>query len=420
MKKHCMKPWTLGLLLLGVAVAFTQSARAQFGGATRRTSTSSTSSSYPSATSMGTATYSVNPDSRSVSIVTDDQTAKYISEVISNLNRPAPQVLIKVVFLEASYNKDSDIGVDGMYQHTLSGHDINGSTPISGKVSSVFDLATSGGIYSVLSDDLSITLAALAKAGKTEILSRPSILTRNNQPATISLGQQIPIITSTRYDNYGNQINSFTYQNVGISLQVTPFIGDNGMVEMIVTPTTSQLADRSQWVPIQSGTNGTVSAPVINSRSADTVVVVPDGQTVVIGGLMQKQNTESESKIPLLGDIPLLGNVFKHKVKSTGKTELLIFLTPHIVEFPSQLADLSAKERANAQLSSKSFSGRELENFLDDPGTKGNQSNIRPDNPNQAQARQALRHTMQNNGATMETRDTNGFLHVSPDGGAPY
>ena len=139
--------------------------------------------------------------------------------------------------------------------------------------------------FSSLAGDLNVTLSALAKAGKTEILSRPSILARNNQPATISLGQQVPLITNTRFDNFGNQINSVSYQNVGIILSVTPFITSDGMVEMVVAPQTSELADRSQWVPISSGgtnNSGSFSAPVINSRSADTVVVVPDGRGLAV------------------------------------------------------------------------------------------------------------------------------------------
>jgi general secretion pathway protein D len=176
------------------------------------------------------------------------------------------------------------------------------------------------------------------------------------------LGQQVPLITNTRFDTLGNQINSVTYQNVGIILQVTPFITSDGMVEMVVSPQTSELADRSQWVPISSGA-GAASAPVINSRSADTVVVVPDGQTAIIGGLMEKQVQQSDSKIPFLGDIPGLGNLFKRKIRNDVKTELLIFLTPYIVMHPTQLAGLANRDRA--QQVPKSFSEQELDRFLD-------------------------------------------------------
>jgi general secretion pathway protein D len=336
--------------------------------ATPRTSTSS-SSSYPSATQMGTATISVDPETRRVFVVTDADTAEHVRQVIKDLDRPTPQVLIKCVFLEATYTKDSDIGVEGIYKHNISGSSVdqfNGSAI----GSTAFDLAASGGIYTFASaaGDLNVTLAALAKAGKTEILSRPSILARNNQPATISLGQQVPLITNTRFDNFGNQINSVSYQDVGIILSVTPFITEDNLVEMVVSPQISELTDRSQWVPISSGgTNNasSFSAPVINSRSADTVVVVPDGQTVVIGGLMQSKKLDSTEKVPLLGDIPLLGLLFKHKVTSNGKTELMIFMTPHIVKQPSDLAAVTAAERSNNKIVPKAFTEEELNRYLD-------------------------------------------------------
>ena len=320
-----------GLLLCGVLLTTDVSGQG-FGGGFRGTSRTGASGNYPSGTSVGQATFMSDPETRKLIVVTDADTAKYISQVVTNLDRPAPQVLIKVVFVEATYRKSLDLGIEGSYVKNLG----NSQTSV---VNQVFGLAAAGanpappgaGIYQILGSDFQATLRAIAQAGKAEILSRPSILARNNQQATISLGQQVPLITNTRYDTLGQQINSVTYQNVGIILQVTPFITSDGMVEMVVSPQTSELADRSQWVPISSGPGGSTAAPVINSRSADTVVVVPNGQTAVIGGLMQRQQQQSDSKIPILGDIPGLGNLFKRKQRDDTKTELLIFLTPRIV-----------------------------------------------------------------------------------------
>src|SRR5690606_2943444 len=204
-----------------------------------------------------------------------------------------------------------------------------------------------------------VTLRAIAEAGKTEVLSRPSVLARNNQEAVITVAQQVPLITSVRYDNFGNQINGVQYTPVGIILRVTPFITSDGMVEMIISPEISNLSD--QTVPIAAG----VEAPVINTRSADTVVVTPDGQTVVIGGLMSNLRTATDNKIPLLGDIPLLGNLFKRRSRSDSKTELLIFLTPRIVTGGAQLAAATAHERSQQVISPNAFPQDELSRFLD-------------------------------------------------------
>src|SRR6185369_10701111 len=151
------------------------------------------------------------------------------------------------------------------------------------------------------------------------------------------------------------------------------FITRDNMVEMIVSPQISQLSDRS--VPISAG----VTAPVIDLRSADTVVVTPNEQTVIIGGLMQKLKTTTDSKIPFLGDIPGLGLLFKHKVTSTVRTELIIFLTPRIVYEPAQLAAVSSHERNAAQLPPKAFTEEELNRFIDNlPHKEGAPSNKRP------------------------------------------
>ena len=175
----------------------------------------------------------------------------------------------------------------------------------------------------MLTDDWSATLRALSTRGKVEVLSRPSIMARNNQEAVIVVGSEVPFITNSRTDALGNLTNTITYDNVGIILRVTPFITSEGTVEMIVAPEISSLT--AQTVPISS----TVSAPVIAKRSAETVVVTPNGQTVVIGGLMETQRIENIRKIPLLGDIPGLGAAFRRTIKSDVKKELMIFLTPH-------------------------------------------------------------------------------------------
>jgi general secretion pathway protein D len=354
-------------------------ASAQFGGGGGTAGSSVQTRQYPPNGNVGPATFSINPTTKQITFIADEKTAQTIRELVRNLDRPVPQVLIKVVFLEVTYNNASDIGIEGSITRKV---ERSGESPLTGIFSNMFGLGAAGGLpvppgaalYTILGNDFQATIRAISQAGKTEVLSRPSILTRNNQQATISLGQQVPLISATRFDTLGNQINTVSYQSVGIILQVTPFITSDGMVQMIVAPQISELADKSQWVPISSGPSGSVAAPVINSRSADTVVVVPNGQTVVIGGLMENSKASTESKVPLLGDIPLIGNLFKRTTKNYTKTELIIFLTPHVVADPTQLAALSASERANSQLAPKAFSEKELDRFLDTVPVKGQAS----------------------------------------------
>lgn len=366
------------------------------GGQNRQSSTIT----YNPAGSIGNANITVDPDTRNIIINADQNTTAALKEIIKNLDRPQPQVLIKVVFLQVTHNDATDIGIEGTY---------NGQSSVFGRIASyltnysiftnqtittttgtattttstqilpgqlipqnnsyvinnTFGLAAAGanpngaGQYSILGEDFTATLRAIAQNGKAQLLSRPSILARNNQQATIQVGQDVPLITSVTYDALGNAHNAISYQPVGIILKVTPFITANGLVQMIVQPSTSQI-DNSSQVAVAAG----VYAPVIDIRSADTVVITPDSQTVVIGGLMEHDTASTVSKIPILGDIPLLGNLFTHKTTSNAKTELIIFLTPHIIQAPSELASLTDSEK-NHMLTPKSYSEDELNRFLE-------------------------------------------------------
>jgi general secretion pathway protein D len=147
---------------------------------------------------------------------------------------------------------------------------------------------------------------------------------------------------------------------VGIILNVTPFIGSNGQVEMIVQPQISSVSPTER-----QSLSEDVSAPYINVRSADTVVVTPHAETVVIGGLISNNQSQSEKKVPFLGDIPVLGNLFKTRAKSDAKTELLIFLTPYILQAPGQLAQLTTKETHQATMITNSVTEAELNRYLE-------------------------------------------------------
>ncbi|HLH52875.1 MAG TPA: hypothetical protein VKY92_04595 [Verrucomicrobiae bacterium] len=343
----------------------------------------STGRTYPSNGTIGDAYFSIDPETRRVVYIADEATARYIAQVLTNLDRPKPQVLIKVVFVEVTHNNDLDFGIEGGWGRQNMNGTIKSASAVNGfglsslssvvgtnmnqfgqpisSFSAVSPMSQQGaGLYQILGQDYQVTLRAIAQSGNAKVLSRPSILARNNQPATITVGQSVPLITSVSYNGLnGTPINAVSYTSVGVILKVTPFITADGLVEMMVSPQISSI-DPNISIPISSGVN----APVIDVRSADTVAVTADGQTVIIGGLMETDKSQTDTKIPVLGDIPLLGNLFKRKQKSDTKTELLIFLTPHIVQNPADLAYLSNHERANSD-GMKDFSRDELDKFID-------------------------------------------------------
>jgi general secretion pathway protein D len=345
--------------LISVSPLFAQQQQQRQTGGAGRTGLSGArgSGEYPRSTDVGEAMISVDPETRKIIIIADEDTNLQVQNVIQSLDQPKPQVLIKVVFVQVTLGNDLDLGVEASYTHR------RGTS--TGTVSSAFGLgdaasiAAGGGLYNIIGEDFEATVRALRVKGKTEILSRPSILARNNQQAVIVVGQQVPFITNTRFDAVNGQINTVTYQDIGIILRVTPFISSDGMVEMIVAPEISSVSDRT--VNISQGVN----AAVIDKRSADTVVVTPNGQTVAIGGLISTQKTDQDRSVPLLGDIPLLGNLFKRKVSTHMKTELIIFLTPYVVQRPGDLARMTDDETGRLEEAPKVFTEEETKRFLE-------------------------------------------------------
>jgi general secretion pathway protein D len=429
MKTNCFKKYLGGVLIFLFCAAMEIQAQQRPGGgggfggfggfggggfnnANRNNASSSTSGQYNNNGTVGSAVISVDPVTHNIMVIADKETSEQIRKVVESLDAPEPQVLIKVVFLEVSDNKSSAIGVQGTYTgvnknysqiigfvtnaYTL--QDVTTTTssgttttptptpsvvPVNQtlSVNNNFSLpqalagaAGYGGLYQFMGSDFNATLQAIATAGKAQVLSRPSILARDGQMAEIVVGQSVYLPSSVSLTTIGGSavtatvptING-TYQNVGIQLDVTPFIGANNLVQMILQPQITSIDTSTPGQVIQGGSiiSSAVYAPNLNKRSANTVVVTPDGQPVVIGGLIANEKSVNDTKIPILGDIPLLGQLFKFSAKSNEKTELLIFLTPHIVQMPSQLAALTAKETGQSQLITNSISEQELDRFLE-------------------------------------------------------
>ncbi|MDX6770449.1 MAG: type IV pilus secretin PilQ [Elusimicrobiota bacterium] len=170
---------------------------------------------------------------------------------------------------------------------------------------------------------LSATLTAAASQGKAKVLSDPKIATLNNQPATINVTTQIPYVTSN-VASTGVQTQTVSYVTTGIQMAVTPSINSDGRILLEINPRVSQ--------PSVSASGSTLTgAPAVDSRDAKTTVLVRDGETIVIGGLINDSFQDTIAKIPLLGDIPILGWLFKKKTKTRVRNELLIFVTTRLM-----------------------------------------------------------------------------------------
>jgi general secretion pathway protein D len=235
----------------------------------------------------------------------------------------------------------------------------NGQNLVSNLGNAAANAANGGLAVTVLEKNLSATFHALASQGKMDVLSRPYILASDNQESIITVGQEVPFITDSRTDTTGNVINTIQYQSIGIILDVTPHISPDGLVILDVSPQISSQSDQS--VQIQAG----VDAPVFNNTSASSRVGIRDGDTIVIGGMMQDQLTQTITKIPLLGDIPYVGPIlFGQSNTVKTKEELLIFLTPHVAPIPDKLVSMSQDEMHGIKLTPNAVEPGEFQDAL--------------------------------------------------------
>lgn len=174
-------------------------------------------------------------------------------------------------------------------------------------------------------------LDALRQQGNLKVVSKPRLRTLNNQPAVVRVGQDIPVFQRQITQSPSNPpviTATETVQNitVGTVLSITPQISINGLVTLDVTPAVSRL------VRMETSASGDTNAPVIDIRQASSIVRLRDGDTIVMGGLVQDSSNTTRRKIPVLSSIPLLGKAFTGKYDSTDRTELIFFVTPHIIQ----------------------------------------------------------------------------------------
>ena len=294
-------------------------------------------------------------------------TPKYfddVAEIIMELDERPPMVLIQVLIAEVDLGNTEELGVELGIQDSLlfdrgvitdvvtPGFNFN-NQPL-GNSSSATSLATrentagqalssfgvqrsnnqlgyGGLVLSASSESVNILVRALQDTRRLDVLSRPQVMTLNNQAAFVLVGARVPRIQSTSQTQFGI-INNTILENVGLLLGVTPRISPDGLVVMEVDAEKSELGPDDEGIPISINSTGEViRSPIINTTVAQTTVSARSGQTVILGGLITKNRSVISRRVPFLGDIPVLGSLFRFDSVDEGRTELLIILTPYIV-----------------------------------------------------------------------------------------
>ena len=208
------------------------------------------------------------------------------------------------------------------------------------------ELGYGGLVLAASSESVSMLLRALQECRRLEVLSRPQIVTLDNQPAFIQVGERVPRITNVQITQTGTT-NNVTLDNVGLILGVRPRVSPDGLVVMDIDVENSKLGPEAEGIPIQITVTGDViRSPRINTITAQTTVTALSGQTIVLGGLISKSTVRVNRRVPVLADIPILGDLFRYDLEQTEKKELLIVMTPHVVETEEDVEMIKQKEMA--------------------------------------------------------------------------
>ena len=260
-----------------------------------------------------------------------------VEKLVKQLDVLLPQVLIEAQIIEVTLDDDSVFGVEWMWEQGTTVNDKTyqqeGTTDF-GLADQIFGLK-----YGILSSKLDTMLHALTKDTKVNILSTPRVMTKNNQEAVINVGQAVPFLVSTQETATGGILTSTDFRDVGVILTVTPRINRSGTVSLDVNQQINSLVEFTLF-----------DAPIISTREASAFVTIKDKQTMVIGGMIKDDKTETVHKIPVLGDIPLLGKLFRRTDTRIEKTELMVFITPHVVYTDADADRVTAEQREKLHL----------------------------------------------------------------------
>jgi general secretion pathway protein D len=346
----------------------------QFQGATGGGATGGgAQSSTASANDLSEETYfEADAETNSLLVLTSTKNYQRIKPILDDLDKPVGQVLIKVLFAEITHSNNVDLGTEFSAWNLRGAGDSNNVQALT-----AFGSPAGGLTATVFDKTLDVTVRALQQTGKLNILSRPYILTSNNQEATITVGNQVPFATGTTTVAGQTQVTT-EYRDIGIILAVTPQINPEGLVIMTVRPEISSTTGDSVQVSSE------LSLPVFATRTSETKVAVHNGQTIVIGGLIQDEIRDTIKKVPVLGSVPVVGNLFKRTQKEKAKTELLIFLTPHVAADAYGLTPISDAERARSNLRRDPGIAEIFRNHMIGMGGQGNlDADVDVDEPNE-------------------------------------
>jgi general secretion pathway protein D len=246
-----------------------------------------------------------------------------LQDTLLRLDVPPMQVMLEAAIAEVDLNSELSFGIQYSFQST---HNQLSTVANAAVTSTAPSLA-----YTLsLGQNIKATLDALSTITKVNVISAPKVLVLNNQPAQLEVGDDVPITTQSAQSTSSAGapiVNSIQYRETGVILRVTPRVNQSGLVQMDVSQEVSNVAQ----------TSSSAVSPTFTQRKISSTVSVQDGETIALGGLITDSRSKTQNAIPILGQIPYLGQLFSQRDNTVSRTELLVLITPHVVQSVQRL-----------------------------------------------------------------------------------
>ncbi len=288
-----------------------------------------------STTPAGAATITADESNNAVVIYGTPQEYATIESALRQLDAAPLQVLLEAAIAEVTLTNDLKYGVQYFYQPNGTG----GTNILTGGPANSSSVSLTAGASAIPSQvfpgfsymfsqgsNIRVVLNTLSQVTRVQVVSSPEILVLNNHTATLQVGDQVPIATAQAQSIVNGQspiINSIEYRDTGVILKVTPRVNQGGMVTMDITQEVSD---------VNGTATNTLDSPTITQRKINSTIAVQDNETIALGGLIKDDKTVGSSGLPILSELPVVGALFGTKSHSTDRTELIVLITPHVVD----------------------------------------------------------------------------------------
>lgn len=289
----------------------------------------------------------VRADERSNTLVVTalSKRMEEIEQIIQALDEKTREVLIEAKIIKVTLSNDFDMGINWQEVLRDAGNEI-GIEKFHPVLSGAFPISSSATQFGTLqigntaTDQLSGTIKILQTMGQTKVLASPRITAVNKEAARILIGTREAFVTTTTTTGQttSTTAENVTFVDVGISLEVTPIINDDGYVTMKIKPEISNVA-RTLVTPTSN------QIPIVDTTLAETSIMVKDGTTIIIGGLRKDEKVKTVRKLPVVADIPFLGGLFRSTEEDLEKIEMVVFLTPYIITGDSTFTDQQIQDK---------------------------------------------------------------------------